>query len=37
MYNYCLAVKAKTVREIVKSRPPAGILDIVLAGEDKVI
>ena len=33
----CLAVKAKTVEEVVKNRPVAGILDTVLAVEYKVI
>lgn len=34
---FCLAVKAKTVEEVVKNRPAAGILDTALAVEYKVI
>lgn len=34
---YCLTVKAKTVEEVVKNRPAAGILDTALAVEYKVI
>ena len=34
---FCLAVKAKTVEEVVKNRPVAGILDTSLAVEYKVI
>ena len=33
----CLSVKAKTVEEVVKNRPVAGILDAALAVEYKVI
>ena len=34
---YFLAVKAKAVGEIIKNRPPAGVLDTALATEYKVI
>ena len=34
---YCLAVKAKTVEEVIKNRPAAGVLDRALAEEYKVI
>lgn len=34
---FCLVVKAKTVEEVVKNRPVAGILDTSLAVEYKVI
>ena len=34
---YCLLVKAKTVGEVIKNRPAAGILDAALAEEYKVI
>ena len=34
---YCLAVKAKTVEEVIKNRPAAGVLDRALAEEHKVI
>lgn len=33
----CLAVKAKTVEEVVKNRPVAGILDAALAVEYKMV
>ena len=33
---FSLAVRAKTVEEVVKNRPVAGILDIALAVEHKV-
>ena len=33
----CLAVKAKTVEEVIKNRPAAGILDNTLAVEYEVI
>ena len=35
-FLYCLAVKAKAVGEIIKNRPPAGVLDAALAAEYKV-
>ena len=34
---YCLAVKAKTVEEVIKNSPAAGVLDGALAEEYKVI
>ena len=34
---YRLAVKAKTVEEVIKNRPAAGVLDRALAEEHKVI
>ena len=34
---FCLTVKAKTVEEVVKNRPAAGILDTALAAEYKVL
>ena len=34
---FCLAVKAKTVEEVIKNRPATGILDNALAVEYKVI
>ena len=34
---YCLAVKAKTVEEVIKNSPAAGVLDRALAEEYKVI
>lgn len=33
----CLTVKAKTVEEVIKNRPAAGILDRALAKEYRVI
>lgn len=36
-YFFCLAVKAKSVREVIKNRPAAGILDKALAEEYRVI
>ena len=35
-FLYWLAVKAKTVGEVIKNRPPAGVLDAALAAEYKV-